>query len=321
MHGVSQERLDLTQTRRHAEDMSLDEAIRRNFTSTAAEAVFARACKAIGLPAEGAELVRLGENAIFRLSGKPLVVRVARSAERLPIVHRELCVARWLDGAGVAVARPYDGVEQPVVVDSHPVSVWHLIDDGPHRPGLADLALLLRQVHDLDNGPCQLPNLDPLGVSDQRIRAVVGLEDSDRSFLIEWCRELRDRFDRLHFALPPGFVHGDAHTGNLMGEPGRAVLIDFEGAAIGPREWDLVAIALSRSRFGLTEDVYRRFVDAYGFDVASWEGFGVLRDMRELYMTAWLMQNLSQGPAVAAEVALRIESMRVGDTSREWHAF
>jgi aminoglycoside phosphotransferase (APT) family kinase protein len=301
--------------------MPPDEATRRNFTSAAAEAVFAKACQAIGLPAEGAELVRLGENAIFRLSSKPLVVRVARSAERLPIVHMELCVARWLDGAGVAVARPYDGVEQPMVVDSHPVSVWHLIDDGPQRPGLVDLALLLRQVHNLDDGPCQLPKLDPLSVSEQRIQTVTGLEDGDRSFLIEWCRELRDRFDRLHFALSPGFVHGDAHTGNLMGEPGRAILIDFEGAAIGPREWDLVAIAVSRSRFGLAEGAYQRFVNTYGFDVVTWEGFGVLRDMRELYMTAWLMQNLSQGPAIAAEVALRIESMRVGDTGREWHAF
>lgn len=301
--------------------MPPDESVRRNFTSTVAQAVLVKACEQIGLPPEDAELVRLGENAIFRLSGKPVVVRIARSPERLPIVDRELCVARWLDSAGVAVARPYDGVEQPIVVDAHPVSVWHLIEDGAQRPALEDLALLLRQVHGLDDGPCGLPQLDPLSTADQRIRAVVGLKDTDRGFLIEWCRELRHRFGRLEFALPTGFVHGDAHTGNLMGEPGRAVLIDFEGAAIGPREWDLVAIAVSRARFGLPEPAYQRFIDVYGFDVAAWEGFGVLRDMRELYMTAWLMQNLTQGHDVAAEVTLRIESMRVGDTSREWHAF
>lgn len=301
--------------------MPVDGSPSTSFTSSVAWEVLVHACRATGLPAEGAELVRLGENAIFRLRGKPLVVRIGRSRERLPIIERELCVARWLDGAGVAVARAYDGVAQPVIADGYPVSVWHVIEDGRRRPGVEDLALVLRRLHALKHSPCDLPPLDPLTATARRVAAAAVLDQADRAFLLQRCRQVDARFRQLRFVLPCGFVHGDAHTGNLMGEPGRAVLIDLEAAATGPREWDLVSVAMARARFGLPEHAYIRFVELYGFDVTGWDGYGVLRDMRELFVTGWLIQNLAEGAAVAAEVALRIESIRDGDTNRGWHAF
>ena len=290
-------------------------------TSSLSWEVLGRTCNAVGLPSDGAKLLRLGENAIFRLGRKPLVVRIGRSLERLPIVEAELCVARWLDGAGVAVACPYDGVAQPMVIDQRPVSVWHLVERDGDKPGVDDLAVLLRQVHALENGPCALPRLDPFVHAEPRVRGAVGLAQEDRAFLLAWSADLRERFRGLDFVLPPGFVHGDAHTGNLLGRAGRAVLTDFEMAAIGPREWDLIPTAVSRARFGLAEDAYRRFVARYGFDVTDWAGFDVLQDIREFNMTAWLMQNLAEGQHIAAEVALRIDSIRDGDRGREWHAF
>lgn len=291
------------------------------FTSSAAWDVLVRACEAFGLPSDGAELIRLGENAIFRLDVEPLVVRIGRSPERLPIMDRELCVARWLDNQHVPVARPFDGVAQPSVVDGHPVSLWHLVEQGKHRPGVEDLAILLRQVHSLSDCPCDVPALDPLAVVPQRLRDARGLEEADRAFLLDWCEQLQERYRNLQFALPTGFVHGDAHTGNLLGEAGRAVLTDFEGAARGAREWDLIGLTVSRARFGLSDQAYQRFCELYGFDVTSWDGYSVLRQIRELYMTAWLIQNMEEGPAVAGEVALRIASIKNGDTSCEWHAF
>jgi hypothetical protein len=64
------------------------------FTSELARRVLAEACRNAAFSVDGAELLRLGENAMFRLNGVPLVVRIGRSVERLPIVERELCVAR-----------------------------------------------------------------------------------------------------------------------------------------------------------------------------------------------------------------------------------
>lgn len=52
------------------------------FTSAKATRVMVAACRAAGLEDRGAELIRLGENALFRLTSMPVIVRVARTAHR-----------------------------------------------------------------------------------------------------------------------------------------------------------------------------------------------------------------------------------------------
>ncbi|WP_285556132.1 phosphotransferase enzyme family protein [Actinoplanes regularis] len=301
--------------------MSIDGVLGGSLTSESARRVVTNACATLDLSARGAELLRLGENAMFRLGDQPLVMRISRSAERLPIARRELCVARWLHEQGVPVARPFENVSEPLVIDGHPVTVWHLITAGDQRPGVEDLARLLQRVHQLGDGPCDMPKLDPFTQPRARIKSVEGLHDLDRSFLDNWCEKLADAYRSLDFVLPQGFIHGDAHTGNLLGGAGHAFLTDFEMTAVGPREWDLAPIAVSHCRMGLDETGYGRFVELYGFDVTKWAGFDVLRQVRELGMITWLAQNLGEGQVVVDEVALRIASIRNGDTSREWHAF
>src|SRR5437764_14928757 len=113
------------------------------FSSQAVLPVLHKACRKAGLDGSGAELLRLGENAIYRLTDPPIVVRIARSADRLGRVERELCVARWLAHAGVPAVRVYEGIGQPVLVDEHPVSFWHAVSGGDPAPTHADLARLL----------------------------------------------------------------------------------------------------------------------------------------------------------------------------------
>jgi len=62
-------------------------------------------CTLAGFSSDGAELLRLGENAIYRMASVPIVVRIARSADRLARVEKELCVARWLAAAEVPGSR------------------------------------------------------------------------------------------------------------------------------------------------------------------------------------------------------------------------
>ena len=126
----------------------------------------------------------------------------------------------------------------------------------------------------------------------------------------ERCADLNEQFQSLEFALPPGPIHGDAHTSNLLTDHGQVVLLDFEAVAAGPREWDLVPTAVACERFRLSEEHYREFADTYGFDVRTWAGYPVLREIRELTMTTWLMQNVGESAAVAAEFALRVASLR-----------
>ena len=147
------------------------------------------------------------------------------------------------------------------------------------------------------------------------------MDAEDRKFLQARCAELGEEFRRLEFALPPGPIHGDAWIGNLLTDRGQVVLADFESAAIGPREWDLLPTAVAVERYGLAEEQYRAFVNAYGFDVRSWEGYPVLREIRQINMTTWIMQNAGQSPQIAAEFKLRVSSLRERDFERSWNVF
>lgn len=104
------------------------------FSSSAVVPVLMAACERAGLSHEGAELLRMGENAIYGLTGVQVVVRIARSADRLGRVKKELCVARWLARADVPTVRVYEAVEQPLLVDGHPVTFWHAVTGGDPVP-------------------------------------------------------------------------------------------------------------------------------------------------------------------------------------------
>lgn len=296
-----------------------------SFSAEYAYHVLVQACQAAGVAAEGATMLRLGENAIFRLAGRysSIVVRVTRDMSRLEIARRELCVSRWLNGPGqVPAAQVYEEIaNQPVVVDGHPVTFWRYVEPAEDKPTEVDLAVLLRRLHDAGESPCDLPRFDPLGTVRPRLENGLRLSDDDLEFLAARCDAIDKQLPNVEYTLPPGPIHGDAHTGNLLGAPGAALLTDFEVFAIGPREWDLVPFAVSVTRFGLPPARWEEFVTTYGFDVRSWSGYPLFREIRELGMTTWLAQNAAESPAIAAEVKLRIQSLRNGDLDRAWTAF
>jgi hypothetical protein len=278
---------------------------------------------AAGLEAGGAELLRLGENAIYRLRSVPLVARIARTVDYLPAIETEVVVARWLESVAFPAARLAGPADQPFVADGRVVTFWELVSGRTEYGSVAELAALLRWLHDLE--PPQslvLPELRPFARVDARIDGA-DLAERDRDFLRARLAELRERYAGLEFVLPAGPVHGDANVGNVIRRAdGVAVLIDMDGFAAGPREWDLVLTAMYFERFGWhTAQEYRGFVTGYGFDVMGWPGYPVLRDARELIMVAWLAQNIGESPEIAAEVSKRIADLRGGDGFRDWAPF
>ena len=76
-----------------------------SFSAQSTARTLAMACAEAGLDASGAELLRLGENAIYRLRAVPVVVRIARTVDYLPDVQTEVAVARWLESAGLPAVR------------------------------------------------------------------------------------------------------------------------------------------------------------------------------------------------------------------------
>lgn len=289
------------------------------FSETSTLRTVVAACELAGLDSDGAVLVRLGEHAVYRLHGG-VVVRVARTAAYLRDAQKEIAVARWLEAVGVPAVRVVD-LDQPVVVDGRVVAFWGAVADGDEYGTPVEVAELLRQLHGLEApSGLELPELRPFARAERRIEAAPGLAAGDRMFLRDRLAELRERYAGLDFALPGGVIHGDASVGNVLRDrTGRPVLIDLDGIAIGPREWDLTLTATYYDSFGWhTREEYAQFVEVYGFDVMAWSGYPVLRDIREFIMVTWLGQKTGDGGKVDAEVAKRIAALRDGGSRRDW---
>ncbi|QDQ14348.1 phosphotransferase enzyme family protein [Streptomyces spectabilis] len=270
-------------------------------------------------PDAGAELLALGENAVFAVGD--LVVKVGRDApELLDRARRELAVAAWLRDAGVPAVRAAE--DEPRLVQGHPVTVWHRLPAAvrPARPG--DLAGLLRLVHALPAPPFELPRRELLGGVERWLRlAGDAIDPADADYL----RERRDGFAAAAAALvprlAPGPIHGDALPRNVLVGPDGPVLVDLETFSADFREHDLVVMALSRDRYGLGDDAYDAFTREYGWDVREWEGCGVLRGARETASCAWVAQHAPANERALTEFHRRVASLREGDTTVRWHPF
>ena len=268
--------------------------------------------------AQDPRLLALGENAVF--AAGDLVVKVGRDAELLGRARRELDIAVWLAEAGVPAVRAAE--PEALLVEGHPVTVWHRLPD-PVRPAEPrDLAELLRVVHALPTPSFALPPRELLGGVERWLRlAGDAIDPADAAYL----RERRDGFAAaaagLTPQLPPGPIHGDALPRNVHVGPDGPVLVDLETFSADLREHDLVVMALSRDRYGLPAAAYESFVETYGWDVREWDGCSVLRGARETASCAWVAQHAPSNPKASAEFERRVASLRERDETVRWYPF
>ncbi|GAA0533732.1 thiamine kinase-like enzyme [Saccharopolyspora erythraea NRRL 2338] len=280
------------------------------------------ACAAVGLDAAGAELIRIGSNAVYRLS-EPVIVRIARNGESIENARMQVQVARWLSGEGYPATRALD-VDQPVRSRGLVTTFWESASEREEYAPLDQVAELIRRLHSLDApSSLHLPEIRPLAKLDAQIGDLANLDRADAQFLENRILSIRDQYERLEFDLTPGVIHGDANVGNvILDRAGQPILIDLDSFATGPREWDLVQTALFYERFGWhTEDEYRTFVKVYGYDIMTWPGYRVLADYREVAMTLWLCGKAGTDMQAAAEVRKRVESLRSGGSRHDWAPF
>jgi aminoglycoside phosphotransferase (APT) family kinase protein len=303
----------MTELATHAEETLTEENARRALTS---------ACQRLGQPSTGAELIRIGSNAVFRVDAET-VARVAPSVGHQQNARKQIDVSRWLARVGYPAVRALD-VEQPVEADGRVVTFWESIAPETRYAPIGDVARLIRRLHDLDAPQdVMLPDLRPFGTPGDPLPDLPSIQADDAAFLherIEWARR---RFLELPYVLPRGIVHGDANVGNVLVDPdGHAVLIDLDGFSVGPREWDLVQTALFADRLGWhSRQEYDEFAEVYGYDLLTWSGYGDLADMREIAMTTWLCRKAADSPATATEAQKRVQAIRTGSSRLDWGAY
>jgi aminoglycoside phosphotransferase (APT) family kinase protein len=164
-----------------------------------------------------------------------------------------------------------------------------------------------------------LPAYQPLISARRAIGSSRAIDEEERAWLTERCEQLLDAYGQLSFQLPDGIIHGDAYRGNLLRDGNRVVLADWDAVSTGPREVDLIP-TLQAPRFGLPGDQRDAFVAAYGQDIRSWDGYPVLRDIREISTLTALLRDGHADASARRELRIRLQSLRTGD-DREWTTF
>ncbi len=281
-------------------------------------------CRDHNIDCDDAKEIRLGENALFEIPSSSLIVRIGRNAHKMSNARKEVEVAEWLQDLSFPAARLWTGDKgkQPFQVGGLPVTLWERISGRDGEPGdIATLANLLRRWHSLpDDRLKSVPPYAPLSAIEERLKSAE-IRDSDKDFLFLRLRELQDALPSVKYVLAEGVIHGDAHIKNMMVAASGPVLLDFENVAYGQPEWDLAMTATEYKTAGWwTDEQYREFCLAYGWDVITWDGFQFLRQTHELKMTTWLMQNIHTSDQVAAEFKVRMEYMKTGCSAR-WSTF
>lgn len=272
----------------------------------------------VGLDATQSDLIRLGENAVYRLPDQ-IVARVTRP-DHHEIARKEIQVARWLNASGIPAVRPVDDLTQPVYIGDRAVTWWHEL--GPHRPcGRTDLAAVLSRIHALPLPTFELPQVHPFVGLASRIDSVHIYSTEDRKWLHSRLQDLEARYAELPSGLPWCVIHGDAWGGNVVVTDDQIVVLDLERTSFGPPEWDLVSSAVHLGLDWLSLREYQTFVDIYGHDVTEWAGYPILRDIRELRVTLFAAQVADNHPHARDQARHRLACLRGERGLRPWRGW
>lgn len=289
----------------------LDALTEHTFTPDRTRVILEHACRLAGLDATGAILLRHQTNAVYQLTCAPVVVKVIRPGTRH--VREVVALVRWIANQGVPTVPLLESVEQPIELADCSVTLWPYLP--PMRSISADdIAKPLQTLHELPLPPMSLPALDPIHAIQRAITTSRILSDTERSVLRHRCDELAGPYAELGYEARPRLIHGDPQHRNALWDAanGRAVLCDWESAALGHPEWDLVTIEVHCRRFDYPEQDYHDFCERYGLDIRHWHGFRVLRDVRELRMITTNARKSAPNTAQAGEVHKRISALAKG---------
>jgi hypothetical protein len=288
----------------------------REFASEFTQEVLFKACREAGLKPPAVELLRHQTNGVYLLSDANLVAKVARPEYNIEHTKRTVAVVRWLMQMSFPTV-PLADFDQPVVIDGSAVTFWNYLPQDK-RVHAADIAGALRQLHSLGRPPVPIPALDAIPAIWFSISSETILTEDEHEYLAARCTTLAAAAHGITYEQPACILHGDPQHANALQDGEHAVLSDWDSLVTGPPHWDLVTIDVHCRRFGYPPAEYDDFCTSYGQDVRQWDGYPVLRDIRELRMIATNARKSPPGSPAAAEVKRRIAQLRDGDDESPW---
>jgi hypothetical protein len=299
--------------------MTAPAPIHGGFAEPEMQHVLERACTTAELDSTDAVLLRGHTNAVIRLTHDPVVVKIARRGSALAEVKSTVQFVRWLMSRGFPTVSLYPVPQQPVIVDGHAVTFWTYLPQPDHPVAARQIADPLRALHSLPAPPFPVRPLDNVAAIRASLAATDWLPHRLHRFLAGRVDRLEAALASVRYELPETILQGDPQHRNALHDGEQAVLCDWDTVSWGHPEWDLVTIEIHCRRFGHGDAHYRAFADEYGFDVTTWEGYPVLRDIRELRMVTTNARKAPQAPATLDEVIRRIHGLAEEDTTLEWH--
>ncbi|GAA3868071.1 hypothetical protein GCM10022243_37170 [Saccharothrix violaceirubra] len=268
-----------------------------------------------GIRTSGAELIRNGTNSVHRLPGR-IIARIG-PPESVETARHQLTVSHWLTQNDIPTVRPVADVGQPVVVSDRPVTWWKEIPN--QRPAApAELGTALRRLHTLPPPEGLLPTVDPIAGWADTIGTHAALTDDERMWITDLVARLRDRLTSAH--LDTCVIHGHAWQDNVVvSGDGPPILLDLDRLGIGPRDWDLIPLAVDHTDFArITSDDYHAFLHAYGgYDTTTHPAYRTLATLMELRWTNYILGKATTDPHAAHEARHRITCLR-GEIPRPW---
>jgi aminoglycoside phosphotransferase (APT) family kinase protein len=198
----------------------------------------------LGIAVKDPVLIQETNNTVVWLRPHEIIAKVGTNVDNAEGLSRERRVATALSALGAPVARPLPGIgptrHQPT---GFLVTLWcRLEHDSTATVSEATVGRSLRVLHEA-LALCQV-ELPSFRFALERARAVLSsdaripaLAKDDRMLLCTAFDDLLAQLDDRKFLQRA--LHGEPHDGNHLLTPSGLRWIDFEGACLGPPEWDL----------------------------------------------------------------------------------
>lgn len=269
--------------------------------------------------------LRFGENAVFHPVGSGLVLRISRPSVSHQHLTRQIAVSQALKAASISCVTIAGDFPAPVDTPYGLATLWSWQPPDPIRPeiSLRRFGTILREFHDaISASGIEMEPWDPFTKIIARIqKAAQEVANSDiSSALSSLLTYSADLSSKASSPWPAGetCLHGDAHTGNIIVSGGNYHIHDFDDICHGPTEWDFAPLGVACRRFGVPRKELDDLQAGYGKMVAHGEPFDRMTQIRELFMTTWLLQNRNESNTIQKEVDHRIHCILTGDSRNAW---